>query len=76
MMLLRLRQVVHIAQGIAYPPLPAGFRGQPQTVTLQAYYGAAADAEAAARQEEAVKALASGARAKHDAVQTAALPSG
>ena len=70
------RQVVRIAQAIAYPPLPAGFRGRPQTVTMQAYFGQARNNEEAARQEEAVKALASGATTKHDAVQTAALPSG
>ncbi|MET0269543.1 MAG: hypothetical protein ABW173_03845 [Sphingomonas sp.] len=70
------RQVILIAERIAYPPLPAGFRGRPQVVTLQAYFGQPSTAEAAARQEAAVQALANGGQAKHDAVQTAALPSG
>ncbi len=70
------RDVVRIAQQIAYPSLPAGYRGRPQTVTLQAYFGQAHSQQEAARQQDVVNALASGARPKHDAVQTAALPSG
>ena len=69
-------QVVRIARGIAYPPLPLGFRGRPQTVTLQAYFGEAASPQEAALQAEAVHALANSVPAKHDDRQTAALPSG
>ncbi len=70
------RAVVRIASGIAYPPLPAGFRGRPQTVTLQAYFGEAASPLEMARHEDAARALANGAPAKHDTTQTAALPVG
>ncbi|WP_156678425.1 TonB family protein [Sphingomonas profundi] len=70
------RSVVRVAERIAYPPLPEGYRGRPQTVSMQAYFGLAATPEEAARHEAAIEALATRPSAKHDAVQTAALPSG
>lgn len=69
-------EVLRIARGIAYPPLPAGLRGRPQTVTLQAYFGEAAGPRELARHEDAVRALANRMPAKHDATQTAAIPGG
>jgi TonB family protein len=63
------------ARQIAYPPLPAGLRGKPQTVTLVLYYGTAATDYDAARQRSQVEALARG-EGRHDVSRTAALPTG
>lgn len=68
--------VVRTAGALAYPPLPAGYRGTPRTVLMQAYFGEAASPLDALRHEEAVKALASRPVTRHDATQTAALPGG
>lgn len=66
--------VLRAARRIAYPPLPAGYRGRPNTIVMQAYLGEAASPLEATRHEDAAKALASRPLATHDAVQTAALP--
>jgi len=33
------RQALRVADTVAYPPLPEGFRGQPQRVTVRLYFG-------------------------------------
>jgi outer membrane biosynthesis protein TonB len=71
------KEMIRVANTIAYPPLPAGLRGRPHSVALEAYFEQGWTQEAVLRQKAATaKALASASRAKHDAVQTAALPSG
>ena len=40
------RQALRVTNAVKYPPLPAGYRGQPQQVTVRLYFG---DAHAAAR---------------------------
>ncbi|MET0268830.1 MAG: TonB family protein [Sphingomonas sp.] len=68
--------VVRVAGRIAYPPLPAGYRGRPNTIVMQAYFGEAATPLDMARHEDAAKALASRPAPSHDAVRTAAIPNG
>jgi hypothetical protein len=71
------KEMIRVAGAIAYPPLPAGLRGRAQSVALQGLFEQGWTQEAALRQKAATaKALASAKRATHDAVQTAALPSG
>ncbi|TVV73369.1 energy transducer TonB [Sphingomonas solaris] len=69
------QRVLALAGDLAYPPLPAGYRGRPRTVLMQAYFGQASSPEELTRHEQSVKALASRPAPKHDAVQTAAIPS-
>ena len=64
------------ARAIAYPALPAGLRGKPQTVAVQLYYGIAADGEDAAGRKRAFEALAARQQRRDGARQIAALPTG
>lgn len=69
------REAIRVASRIAYPALPAGLRGQPQTVTMQVYFGTATSADTAAHQQRAVERLAATAK-KAKRIETAALPIG
>lgn len=68
------REAIRVANRIAYPALPAGLRGEPQTVMMQVYFGTAAGTDTAAHQQRAMERLAATKKAKR--IETAALPIG
>lgn len=72
-------EALRVARTLAYPALPEGLRGRPQTIAMQLYFGQAGDGASYAKQETRAKAMAEmakGDRKADDNTQVAALPSG
>lgn len=71
-------EALRVARSVAYPALPQGLRGRPQTIAMQIYFGQSASQDGYVRQQARAKSMAEMAKGEGQTKDTrvAALPAG